>query len=291
MLADLVVQGREQTADWIETTLLARGPRPIGNDELYRLAEEEAQVGAPQIGLALGVMKRRADLLGQKYPFQLHDVAVRCRQGASNYPYASLLLLTPEGVARQTVIKESTVETEVLFECLTEAAVSNLWGEDGRALRFGWPSDVGRPQEFNAAVLWLAEQMGLEPGSGYRPPRRKDGGVDVVAWRPFPDFRGGIPIVLVQCTLQSDILTKASDVDTRVWASWLALDFDPITALAVPQTIPSGVVWDQLAIRGMVLERMRISDLIDRRSTIIGAHEWTASVISQLAPLMAGSDL
>lgn len=291
MLADLVVQGREQTADWIETTLLARGPRPIGNDELYRLAEEEAQVGAPQIGLALGVMKRRADLLCEKYPFQLHDVAVRCRPGASNYPYASLLLLTPEGIARQTVIKESTVEMEVLFECLTEAGVGNLWGDNGRALRFGWPSDVGRPQEFNAAVLWLAEQMGLEPGSGYRPPRRKDGGVDVVAWRPFPDFRGGIPMVLVQCTLQSDILTKASDVDTRVWASWLALDFDPITALAVPQTIPSGVVWDQLAIRGMVLERMRISGLIDPRSTIIGAHEWTASVISQLSPLMAGSDL
>jgi len=290
MLVDVVVQGREQAADWIETTLLARGTRPLGNDELYRLAEDEVHLGPPQIGLALGVMKRRGDLLGNVYPFQLHDVAVRCQENATRTPYSSLLLLTPDGVARQTVIRETTSEMEVLFERVTEEAMRSLWGLQGRALRFGWPSDAGRPQEFNGAVVWLAQQIGIAPGIGFRPPRRKDGGVDVVAWRPFPDARGGAPLILVQCTLQSDILSKASDVDTRVWASWLVMDFDPITALAVPQTIPSGVLWDQLALRGMILDRVRIAGLIQPESSITGLDEWSTSIVDQLTPIMAGSD-
>ena len=287
---ELSISGREQVADWIETTLLARGTRPLGHDELYALADVELQLGAPQVGLGLGVMKRRSDLLGSKYPFNVHDVAVLCRQGSTELPYSGLLFLTPDGVARQTVLRDTSSEMEILFERVTEEAVRNLWGPFGRALRFGWPSESGRPQEFNAAVTWLAKQIGIEPGIGFRPPRRKDGGVDVVAWRPFPDGRGGVPLLLVQCTLQSDILPKASDVDTRVWASWLLLDFDPITALAVPQTIPVGTLWDQIALKGMILDRVRLADLIPQNSVVAGLAEFNRFVVDHLTQFMPGTD-
>lgn len=286
MSLDVSVSGREQVADWIETTLLARGTRPLGNDELYSLAATEIQLDVAQVSLGLGVMRRRSALLGPKYPFSIHEVAIMYREGAIELPYASLLFLTPEGIARQTVLRETSTEMEILFERISEAAVGNLWGPHGRALRFGWPSDNGRPQGFNEAVTWLAKQIGIEPGVGYRPPGRKDGGVDVIAWRPFPDARGGMPIVLVQCTLQSDILPKASDVDTRVWASWLVLDFDPITALAVAQTVPAGTLWDQLALRGMVLDRVRLADLIAPNKEILGLLEFNTSVVSQLQDYM-----
>jgi len=289
MSLDFPIQGRERIADWIETTLLARGTRPLGHDELHALADAEIHQGAAQGALGLGVMKRRSDLLGHKYPFVVHDIAVRSHENSVLFPYSCLLMLTPEGVARQTVVGDSTEDMEILFERISEAALSNLWGESGRAIRFGWPSDVGRPQGFNEAVIWLAEQIGIKPGSGFRPPRRKDGGVDVVAWRPFRDGKGGVPLILVQCTIQSDILPKATDVDSRVWASWLVLDFDPITALAVPQTIASGTLWDQLALRGMVLDRLRLSELVPDSCIIAGMHDWSQSVIDQLTPLLAGS--
>lgn len=289
MLVDGPISGREKVADWIETTLLVRGTRPLGNDELYAIADAEIDAGPPQVGLGLRVMKRRSDLLGDLYPFDVNQVAVRSRETANQMPYASLVFLTPDSIARQSVIKDCTSEMEVLFERITETALSNLWGSGGKALRFGWPSDVGRPQEFDAAVVWLAQQIGIEPGVGFRPPKRKDGGVDVVGWRPFTDGRGGVPLILVQCTLQSDILSKASDVDTRVWASWLVMDFDPITALAVPQTIPAGTLWDQLALRGMVLDRVRISELTGTSSNVSGLLEWNKAVIDELEPLMAGS--
>jgi hypothetical protein len=285
---ELAVRGRESVADWIETTLLTRGTRQLGHDAIYALAEEEIGTGHAQVNLALGVMRRRAASLGPKYPFQVHEVAVRALPSASSAPYTSLLLLTPEGVARQTVRGVPTEEMVVLFERMVERAVRSIWGSAGASLRFGYPSEHGRPVEFGAAIAWLAGKMGIPVGSGYRQPRRKDGGVDVVAWRPFQDRRSGFPVLLVQCTLQSDILAKARDIDVRLWSSWLAMDFEPLTALAIPQTIPRGVVWDEIALHGMVLERLRLSALLTDAEVPETALEWNEQTIAALSECLSG---
>ncbi|WP_378095708.1 hypothetical protein [Cellulomonas sp. T2.31MG-18] len=178
---------------------------------------------------------------------------------------------------------------EVLFERIAAAALAGLWGVAGRAVRFGWPSDVGRPPEFPAAIQWLASQLGVPVGGGYRPPIRKDGGVDVVAWRAFPDGRPGFPVVLAQCTLQADLITKASDVEPRVWASWLRMDVDPVTALVVPQTIGDERLWGQLALRGMVLERIRLAGLLENDVEINGLRPWVIEVLDTIRPYLAGA--
>lgn len=290
MTADLAVSGREALADWLETTLLVRHGAPLGVDAVQRLSSEEAAATPAQAQLAMNIMRRRADILGESYPFELFEWAVRARPGAATTPYAALLLLTPDSPSRQLLNRKPTAEMAVLFERITEKAVARLWGGNGRALRFGWPSDAGRPPEFYGAIEWLALNMGLAVGAGYRPPRRKDGGVDVVGWRPFPDARSGFPIVLVQCTLQSDILAKATDVDARLWATWLVLDDEPQTALAVPQTIQSGTDWDQLALHGAIFERLRIAGLLADTDRVLGLDEWTPPVIDALQPLLAGGE-
>lgn len=291
MTADLDIKGREAIADWIETTLLIRDGVQLGLDALQEMAARELLAGRPQLELALGVMRRRSELLGSSYPFEVHDWAVRAVVGASSTPYAALVLLTPGGAARQIVHPVPSGETSVVFERITERAVARLWGSEGRALRFGWPSDIGRPPEFPLAVPWLAAKLGLQAGVGYRPPRRKDGGVDVVGWRPFPDGRSGFPIVLVQCTLQGDILAKSRDVDARLWASWLVMDEEPATALALPQTIPAGVLWDELALNGAVFERMRLTALTAAGSSIPGLEDWASSTVVSLRPHLVGGEL
>lgn len=288
---EFAVRGRESVADWIETTLLTRGTRQLGHDALYALAEEEIGIGHAQVNLALGVMQRRAALLGAKYPFQIHAVAVRALPTASSAAYTSLLLLTPEGIARQTVRGGPTDEMVILFELMVERAVRNIWGGAGASLRFGHPSEHGRPIEFGAAIAWLASKIGIPVGSGYRQPRRKDGGVDVVAWRPFQDGRSGFPVLLVQCTLQSDIIAKARDIDVRLWSSWLAMDFEPLTALAIPQTVPRGVVWDEIALHGMVLERLRLTELLKEAEELVTALEWNEQTIAALSECLSGVEL
>lgn len=291
MSADLDINGREALADWIETTLLVRDGAQLGAGALQDMASTEVHASASQLELALGVMRRRSELLGSSYPFEVHEWAVRAVEDASASPYAALVLLTPGGAARQVVHAVPSSEMAVVFERITERAVARLWGSEGRAIRFGWPSDVGRPPEFPLAVPWLAKKLGLQAGVGYRPPRRKDGGVDVVGWRPFPDGRSGFPIVLVQCTLQADIVAKSRDVDARLWASWLVMDEEPAAALAVPQTIPAGVLWDELALNGAVFERTRLTGLTAAEASVPGVREWVRATLTALRPHLIGSEL
>ena len=289
-LLDADIRGRDAIADWIETTLLTRGTRQLGADALLSLAHDEIEAGIPQVNLALGVMKRRSAALGSAYPFDVRDVAVRALPSAAEAPYAALVLMSSDGVVRQTIHRVPNEAMVVLFEEITEAAGAHLWGEHGHAVRFGWPSHHGRPAEFPDGVEWLAERLGIRVGSGYRPPRRKDGGVDVVAWRPFPDRRSGFPLVLIQCTVQADLASKASDIDVRLWSTWLALDFEPMTAVATPQIVQPGPVWDQLALRCMVLERVRLAGLIPAERHIRGLAEWTGATCALVAPLLGGAE-
>lgn len=289
MKLEAAVSGREQIADWVETTLLARGTRQVGDDELVALAESELGAHAHQVSFAQRVMGHRAATLGDRYPFIVSPLAVRAHAGAMAAPYAALLLLSSGSVARQLVSESSTKEMEILFERISEAGLARLWGKGGRAIRFGWPSEVGRPPEFPRAIEWLANELGVPVGAGYRPPIRRDGGVDVVAWRPFPDGRAGFPVVLAQCTLQAELVTKASDVEPRVWASWLRMDVDPVTALVVPQTIGDDRLWGQLAVRGMVIERIRLSGLIEPGTEIVDMVSWVEGTLGAIRPYLGGA--
>ena len=171
------------------------------------------------------------------------------------------------------------------LERITTVALAELYGPGTEAIRFGWPSDVGRPPEFPDAIRWLAKQMSVPVGGSYRPPHRKDGGVDVVAWRPFPDGRSGFPVLLVQCTLERDYAHKASDIDLRVWSGWLRLDTDPATALAIPEVVPAGEVWNSLAARTIVLDRMRLAALTPHPATAEGSsllNAWISITLEAL---------
>jgi hypothetical protein len=158
--------------------------------------------------------------------------------------------------------------TRDLFEDFVAQVLIRYLGSNSQALAFGWPSKLGRPQEFHKAIEWLARKMGIEPGTAFRPPRRKDGGVDVVAWKSFGDKRSGFPIYLVQCTLQRDVLPKSRDIDLRLWAGWLEMDRDPLAILAVPKTIPPGELWNEISANAIVLDRIRLTEFCDFNNTL-----------------------
>ena len=115
--------------------------------------------------------------------------------------------------------------------------------------------------EFSLAIGWLVEHIGIPVGSAYRQPRRKDGGVDIVAWRPFEDGRPGVPILLVQATVQSDVISKARDVDLRMWSGWLGTDIDPLVVLAIPGSVSKGEAWNEISRHCLLLDRTRLVDL------------------------------
>jgi hypothetical protein len=292
MMPNLAAGDREGIADWIETTVLVRGQH-LGFDKLQVCAEEELNVTAAQFDLARTVLAARSRLLGTRYPFELLlDVAIRPTASARMSPYSLLLLASPGSPARQLLHPQPTQEMCIAFERLVCLALANLLGASACAVRFGWPSDEGRPPDFHGAIEWLASKMGITTGSAYRPPRLKDGGVDVVAWRPFPDGRSGFPVVLVQCTVQGSVLPKSADIDVRYWSGWLTLDTDPLTALAIPGTIASSEAWNEIAVRCLILDRHRLSGLLPESGllAVSGATSLVDQQVGALAPLLRGAD-
>lgn len=201
---------------------------------------------------------------------------------ASLSPWSAMLLMSAESPARPAL--DISVAAEHL-ERITAVALSEMYGPSTQAIRFGWPSEIGRPAEFPAAIHWLAGKMNVPAGGSYRPPHRKDGGVDVVAWRAFPDGRSGFPVLLVQCTLERNYAHKASDIDLRVWSGWLCLDADPATALAIPEVVPAGEEWNSLASRTVVLDRLRLASLAFPHTDGQGlapVMEWLTSALHTL---------
>lgn len=289
-MANLELDNRELVADWIETTALARG-RSISRGALEVAGLSDAGISESQIAGAVMQMKQRAKLLGDSYPIDVDGLVVRPKIDLRNNTYSALLQLSPGSPVRQLLHSQPNDDMSVLLERLSVDAMMALLGSDSCALRFGHPSDIGRPERFHQAIEWLAEKMGIEAGSGFKDPRRKDGGVDVVAWRPFPDGRSGFPLYLVQCTMQRQLFSKARDIDLRLWSGWLRFDVDPMTVLAVPGTISKGEEWDEIAVRSMILDRIRLTGLLPDPEVLkesITAN-WMEKNYNKLAELLSGA--
>lgn len=282
---DIEVQTVELLADWIETTLLVSSPGSLSLERLFAMAEEDLNVSSDRASMAVTVMDRRRQVLGDLYPFKVvRGIAVKHVGTAPlTLAYKSLLFLTPGSLARQLLGDLHIGDMGNLLEDVAESALQSFWGTGGRAIRFGFPSRWDRPREFDQAVVWLARRIGLEPGRGYRPPRRRDGGVDVVAWRPFLDGRSGFPIALAQCTIQAETFTKTTDVDTRLWSSWLAMDTDPLSILVIPSTIRrAGPEWNQLSTVVTVVDRIRLIELLGRGGSTEVDYTWTVDTEARL---------
>lgn len=281
-MTEQLVVGREanDVADWIELAALVRASA-LGGDALASLGAD-AGLGDADLGVGMRTVKRRAELLGGEYPFRVAGGGIAAVRDAPTTAWAALLLATPSLRPRTAV---RVADAAMHLEQVTAAAMAGYFGQGTEVVRFAWPSDEGRPSEFPGAIRWLADRMGAPLGQGYRPPYRKDGGVDVVAWRPFPDRRSGFPVVLTQCTLEQDYEHKAADVDLRVWAGWLRLDVDPVTALAIPGVVAPGEAWNRLAARTVVLDRLRLVGLLARRapSTRLAAPlAWAGAEVARL---------
>lgn len=263
MMLDVAPVGNEEIADWLEIAIIASGQKGNTNHKLEEWASTLCGLSDHQVASGLKVIERRSAILKDKYPFEINEYAVIFHAERLNCGYTYLLAISRPSYTATWQPQIIAQEDSDLFEDFVAQVLIRFLGSNSQALAFGWPSKLGRPQEFHKAIEWLARKMGIEPGTAFRPPRRKDGGVDVVAWKNFGDKRSGFPIYLVQCTLQRDVLPKSRDIDLRLWAGWLEMDRDPLAILAVPKTIPPGELWNEISANAIVFDRIRLTQFCD----------------------------
>lgn len=222
------------------------------------------------------------------YPFAVEEEGIALRENTDTAVYGFLLVASlPEAAFRK---RKQWPKVDLGLDIVTVAALRAMFGENSKAIRFAWPASDGRPTHFAAAIDWLAEKLGVATGTGPRHSKRKDGGVDVVAWLPFSDSVNGFPVVLVQTTLSKRYSGKARDISKGVWLSWLELRADPIVALVIPFDVPfDSDQWFEISCDAqLILDRMRLCELLDGTpsgdlDSVDEIRAWTDSQLDQLA--------
>ena len=257
-MIDLSRESSDVISDWIESLAVVQKGRPLPIQKIQEISENFASISANRIPFSFSQLKKRAEILGTKYPFKVDDSYIVTSQTIEDSVYIQLLFLTPKsGISTQGKIYNLDIASK-LFEDIAEQSLQTFFGANTQTLNFGFPSKSDRPAEFAAAVKWLSEKTNIRLGNAYRPPRKKDGGVDLFVWKSFPDKRPGIPIMLVQCTIKDDFINKIGDIDLKLWANWLSSDIEPLVALAVPGVVTKDEIWSEITTRGILLDRLRL---------------------------------
>lgn len=249
-------------ADWAEAAIFIEERRRLSRSALrQRLRNDFADDVEFHLDLLFGEVARRVHLGGECYPFTEAIAGLVRRDDCDDAPYEFLLWLS---VSPRYRVEKRFDEIDELFDSLVKHALRSYLGPGSLAVRFAHPSSDGRPRNFPEAIRWLAALLRLGVGPAIPRPRRKDGGVDVVAWRPFRDGRTGFLIILCQCTAQLNWPPKAKDIVVGQWRGWIDLGLNPLTALAVPFSVGASFDrWDEVRRTvHIVLDRLRLCELI-----------------------------
>jgi hypothetical protein len=286
--------------DWIESIMLVEELCEISETDLRgRLVEQggndsdgQAAPGRQQVEDVLREVERRSRHAPGSYPFQRGRYGITLANKRLLQVYAFLLWLSLPNSPFHSKIYSN--EVTPLFDYLGEAALVTLLGPGARAIRFGWPVSGDRPTGPRKALVWLTGHMRVthDPTAPISP-TLKDGGVDVVLWRPFSDGRGGFPIILAQCTVgRSEWQRKGQDIKRALWRRYLGLGWDPATTLVVPFCVQEPdrfKAWD-IACHDVsfIVDRLRLLELLDDVDSADIPHreqieQWTSDRAQELA--------
>ena len=276
-----------QLADWLEARMIVEGLSRMPRSRLRRYLRGVMAIDKEELDLQAELlfqeMARRRRIAGEMYPFVEERTGMGRKDTEAALPYVFLLcLVTSESLRSET----RQAEVDQMLDNLAEDALRRYLAGESRGLRFGWPPSGDRPGDFRDAVEWLAELLGLRVGKGRRRPKSKDGGVDVVVWRPFKDGREGFITILAQCTVALDWEGKGRDIIEDIWRGWIDFGKDPVTCLVVPFVIPHPFEkWDELRRTvTFVLDRLRLCELLDgvTLSNESEVSEWTAAELGRM---------
>jgi len=277
----------QQLTDWFELAFVVSAQSSKTHSQLRDTLAAVVAASADDTELAANLVfkeiKRRRLICSERYPFTVDGKVVRLDGGADAEFYKFLLIIVVSPLLRD---EKRYAEIDEVFDGVVLDAIRGYLGDGAVALRFGWPVSGGRPKKFDDALRWLAAQMNLQLGAGVSPPKSKDGGVDIVAWKPFADHRAAYLVVLAQCTVRTDWVPKSKDIIDIVWLASLDTGRPAVITLAVPFIIPQQFDhWDMLRRTvGIVFDRLRLCQYL--RASSSANHQtmvsWTTAEINKL---------
>ncbi len=263
--------------DWFELLALTQRGARLGRSRMREAVSDqapdldEAAVEA-LVDDVLAEVDRRANLSGALYPFARTDTGLQRRIVSPEVQllYSFFVLCSAYAPFRRNV---TGFEPGRVFERIAAQALK-AWTA-GHAIVFADIAASG----VRARIDRLGQDLRVTSYSAKARKSRKDHGLDIAAWRGFPDRRAGHPIVLCQCTIAWKLVDKARDIQVGEWGAMLDVREGSFSAaLATPHALePDYQHWDELR---------RNSDLILERTRILAL---LTKVPDPWAPLVAGA--
>lgn len=252
--------------DWIEACALFGDGEVSGSDIVDILRENEIyatqEFAWELVNNVFLAIRERKRVLGDGYPLRIQAgmrvVSDSPWQDVSPYAFCLALSLSKAYPAWWQAFGQDFGPQGKLFEDLTAEAVTATF-TGWEVHQTGWSAT--QPNHIATVVRNVAELIGEVTGEVRRwsAKRAKEAGLDLLCFKPFPDNRAGLPIMLFQCASGKDWKSKLHQPELRVWTKIVSFTIDPQKALAMPFALdPDEFRNHANVVNGLLLDRDRL---------------------------------
>lgn len=243
--------------DWLELLALTVDDGNASHGDLQRALNRLGVDGFDTICTdCMRELHRRVAAARENYPFTFSGTLLKSKGDWRDFtPYVFCLLLS---YCDEKTKKIKGFQHEIMFEQLSCLAARNYIGGD--ALRFGSPrKDL--PSGFLEALTVVCGKVKEWTPVTRKTLRRKDGGLDLVAWKHFPDEQIGKLVLFGHCASGSDWDDKINELQPNDFCSlWLGGDRSPIVkTFFIPRRISPDLFADRAVSAKLFFDRCRIA--------------------------------
>lgn len=236
-----------------------------------------------KIEAVMSEIESRNEACGGGYPFEIDagGNSITCKAGWKEYTYTKLLLISLRDCKKAVPSGSGSLFPARLFEAVCVAVAQKYMGgkESGvLSYHFGAP----RPDHsgFDTALKQLIAATCGKPLDVLEPSAEKDDGLDVFAWRPFPDKKCNFVCLFGQCATGDDWLDK-NPKPLEFMDVWLRIETTAvISCMFVPFTLTRDE-WTKKSRSMVIFDRCRIAALIPKIQDG-AAHELVSELVSTL---------
>ena len=277
-------------ADWLELQALLADDKNASFSDLRR---ELVRMGIPEdeeideeifVDDAFSELEDRSAACTESYPFEIGNSILQAQENLTPYwAYIFCLFISWRGADRSEALRQPTQ----LFEEV--AAVAAKGYVAGESLKFGFPRRT-LPRNFTEALRKVCQELGEGGGPRQRPssPNAKDAGLDLIAWKPFPDERQAKIILFGQCAAGGNWEGKLSELQPKVFIDTHLLEapvVDPLRGFFTPFRVRKIDWYEKAKQAGILFDRCRISHCAYGQDPPPGLLAWNAGTREEIKNL------
>jgi hypothetical protein len=220
---------------------------------------------------------RRADLLGDAYPFKIEKNQLLYNGGKSQfYEFCLAISRAPD------ITSGDNVNLPRYFERICALLVKLYLGHSSDCIHVGTPRDRKIGSTFFEAMkkIHLVTQEWVWDAItdfGNAPQTTGDEGLDFIAWKDTPDKRKGKLFIIGQCACGDDWKNKFNDLTLPKLKKWfhpLSYVDPPVRAFAVPHHLSEMNLTNAQNEAGLVFDRARLSIIAEAFSNDSELVKW-----------------